>query len=135
MFSSLCKQFSVLTKIPEQFIRFLLIGTLNTAVAYCLYALFIFSGLHYALAVLCSTLLGIGFSFKTFGKWVFFNPDNRRIFRFFAVYTGCYFLNVGILKCLTFFGLKNLYLAGLVSSFLVAIVSFFFNKFFVFKRI
>lgn len=134
MFSLLCKNLASLTKIPEQLIRFLIVGTLNTGFAYGLYALFIFIGLHYTLAVLLSTLIGICFSFKTFGKWVFFNPDNRRIFRFVAVYGGCYVLNVGILKTLTLAGVSNLYLAGLISSFLVAMVSFFLNKFFVFKR-
>lgn len=134
MFSLLCRQLARLTHLPEQFIRFLIIGSLNTAFAYGLYALFIFIGLHYSLAVLCSTIIGTLFSFKTFGNWVFFNPDNRRILRFAAVYGGCYVLNVGILKTLTLAGVSNLYLAGLISSFLVAMVSFFLNKFFVFKR-
>ena len=134
MFSSLCKNLASLTKIPEQIIRFLIIGTLNTGFAYGLYALFIFIGLHYTLAVLFSTLIGIFFSFKTFGNWVFFNPDIRRIFRFAAVYGGCYVLNIGILKLLTSIGISNLYIAGLISSLLVAMVSFLFNKFFVFRR-
>ncbi|MBQ9971772.1 MAG: GtrA family protein [Elusimicrobiaceae bacterium] len=125
---------SRLTKVPEQFIRFLIIGTLNTAFAYGLYALFIFVGCHYALAVFLSTVIGICFSFKTLGAFVFDNPDNRLIFKFFSVYVVCYFVNVGILKLLTGSGMQNLYLAGLISSFLVALVSFFLNKFVVFRR-
>ena len=125
---------SRLTKVPEQFIRFLIIGTLNTAFAYGLYALFIFVGCHYALAVFLSTVIGICFSFKTLGTFVFDNPDNRLIFKFFSVYVVCYFVNVGILKLLTEAGMQNLYLAGLISSFLVALVSFFLNKFVVFRR-
>ncbi len=134
MFKSLCTFISGLTKIPEQFIRFLIIGTLNTAFAYGLYALFIFVGCHYALAVFLSTVIGICFSFKTLGAFVFDNPDNRLIFKFFSVYVVCYFVNVGILKLLTGAGMQNLYLAGLISSFLVAMVSFFLNKFVVFRR-
>ena len=84
MFKSLCTFISGLTKIPEQFIRFLIIGTLNTAFAYGLYALFIFVGCHYALAVFLSTVIGICFSFKTLGTFVFDNPDNRLIFKFFS---------------------------------------------------
>ena len=125
---------SRLTKVPEQFIRFLIIGTLNTAFAYGLYALFIFVGCHYALAVFLSTVIGICFSFKTLGAFVFDNPDNRLIFKFFSVYVVCYFVNVGILKLLTGAGMQKLYLAGLISSFLVAMVSFFLNKFVVFRR-
>ncbi len=134
MFSAFCKQCSTLTKIPEQMIRFLCVGVMNTAFAYGLYALFIFLGLHYAAAVLGSTLIGICFSFKTFGKWVFFNTDNRRLIRFFAVYGGCYFINVGLLKMLTEAGLDNWYAAGLISSLIVAGISFVLNKFFVFSK-
>lgn len=134
MFNSFCKFLSRLTHLPEDFLRFLIIGTINTGFAYGLYALFIFMGLHYTLAVLCSTVIGIFFSFKTFGKWVFFNADNGRIFRFFAVYGVCYLVNIGLLKALTSCGVSNLYAAGLISSFLVAMCSFFLNKYFVFKR-
>lgn len=134
MFSKCCGLLSRLTRLPEQFIRFLIIGAINTAFAYGLYALFIFAGCHYALAVLLSTVIGVFFSFKTFGNFVFANPNNGLIFKFFAVYAGCYLLNVGILKTLTGAGVKNLYLAGLISSFLVAMVSFFLNKFVVFKK-
>ena len=56
------------------------------------------------------------------------------ILKFFSVYAICYFVNVGILKLLTGLGLENLYVAGLISSFLVALVSFFLNKFVVFRR-
>lgn len=134
MFAKCCGFISRLTHLPEEFIRFLIIGTLNTAFAYGVYSLFIFAGLHYALAVFLSTVIGIFFSFKTFGNFVFANPDNRLIFKFFAVYALCYLLNVGILRLLTGAGLENLYLAGLISSFLVAMVSFFLNKLVVFKK-
>lgn len=134
MFSRFCGFVSRLTRLPQQFIRFLVIGALNTAFAYGLYALFIALGCHYALAVLLSTVIGTFFSFKTFGHFVFANPDNRLVFKFFAVYALCYALNVGILRLLTGAGMENLYLAGLISSALVAMVSFFLNKFVVFKK-
>lgn len=134
MFQRVCNFTARLTGLPEQFIRFLIIGAGNTAFAYGLYALFIFLGAHYALAVFLSTAIGICFSFKTLGAFVFDNPDNRLIFKFFAVYAVCYVINVGILRLLTAAGMKNLYAAGLISSFLVAMISFFLNKFVVFKR-
>lgn len=134
MFALLSKNLAAFTKIPEQLIRFLIIGTINTAIAYGLYAVFIFIGFHYTTAVFFSTAIGVCVSFKTFGKWVFFQTDNRRIFRFLAVYTVGYFLNVGILKLCTAGGLFNLYLAGFISSIAVAGFSFAANKYFVFKR-
>lgn len=122
------------TRVPEQFIRFLIIGGVNTVFAYSMYALAIFVGFHYTLAALAQTVLGTLFSFKTMGHLVFDNPDNKLIFKFLAVYILCYFLNIGILRVLTQLGLENLYVAGLLSSGLVALVSFCLNKWVVFRK-
>ena len=119
---------------PQQFIRFLIIGGVNTVFAYSVYAVSIFIGLHYTLAALAQTVLGTLFSFKTMGCLVFDNPDNKLIFKFIAVYAGCYFLNIGLLRLLTQFVLSNLYLAGLISSGLVALASFCLNKWVVFYK-
>lgn len=133
-FYNFCNWISRLTHIPQQLIRFLIIGCVNAAFAYSIYALLIFVGLHYTLAVLLSTIIGTCFSFKTMGSLVFDNPDNSLIFKFVAVYTGCYFLNIGILRLLSQFVISNLYIAGLLSSFLVALVSFCLNKWVVFPQ-
>lgn len=125
---------SRLTRVPEQIIRFLIIGGVNTVFAYCVYALAIFLGAHYTLAVLLSTVIGTCFSFKTMGTMVFDNPDNMLIFKFVAVYAGCYFLNIGILRLLTMLGLRNLYIAGITSMLLVSAVSFCLNKWVVFRK-
>ena len=68
------------------------------------------------------------------GTMVFDNPDNMLIFKFIAVYALCYFLNIGILRVLTLVGVTNLYVAGLTSSLLVALVSFSLNKWVVFRK-
>jgi len=125
---------AAIVHLPEQLIRFLIIGCVNTAFAYGIYALSIFLGAHYTLAVLLSTVIGTCFSFKTMGTMVFDNPDNKLIFKFIAVYTLCYFLNIGILRLLTLLGLTNLYIAGLTSSLLVALISFCLNKWVVFRK-
>lgn len=134
IFQKFCCIIADIVHLPEQIIRFLIIGCVNTVFAYCIYALSIFLGAHYTLAVLISTVIGICFSFKTMGTMVFDNPDNKLIFKFVAVYTGCYFLNISILRLLTMIGLKNLYIAGLTSSLLVALVSFCLNKWVVFRK-
>lgn len=133
LFSKFCAYLSQWTHLPQQLIRFVLIGCVNAVFAYSVYCLFIFVGFHYTLAVFLSTVIGICFSFKTMGRFVFNNTDNKLIFKFFAVYGLCYFLNIGILRLLTGSGLHNLYLAGLISSGLVAAVSFCLNKWVVFK--
>ena len=120
--------------VPAQVSRFFIIGCINTAFVYGLYSSFIFCNLHYTLAVLFSTLIGICFSFKTFGTMVFANDDKACFGRFVAVYAVCYFINVGLLRFLSIYLLPNLYIAGLVSSLFVACISFVVNREWVFKK-
>ncbi|MGB2578768.1 putative flippase GtrA [Elusimicrobium simillimum] len=126
------KKILALTKF--KFFRFMCVGVLNTMFGYGMYALFIFLGMHYTLAVLCSTFLGILFNFKTIGVLVFKNGDNRLIFRFFAVYGLIYAINVFCLKLLKLQGFQNMYINGLVLVIPLALLSFTLNKFFVFER-
>ena len=134
IFQKFCCIIADIVHLPEQLIRFLIIGCVNTVFAYSIYALSIFLGAHYTLAVLLSTIIGTCFSFKTMGTMVFDNPDNKLIFKFIAVYTLCYFLNIGILRLLTIIGVSNLYIAGLTSSLIVALISFCLNKWVVFRK-
>lgn len=115
------------------FVAYILVGILNTAVGYSLFALFIFLELHYSLAVLLSTVLGILFNFKTIGKIVFKSSDNRLIFRFFAVYAVTYLLNVAGLWLLKGFQL-DMYRAGAVMLLPMAVVSFMLHRKFVFHE-
>ena len=134
LFKKACITVSRFTKIPEQMLRFLFIGGVNFLFAYGLYALFIALHFHYTLAVLLSTVIGICFSFKTMGTFVFDNPSNRLIFKFVLVYTMGYFLEIGFLRLLSSTVLPNLYAAGILSKAFVAVISFFLNKFLVFKQ-
>lgn len=134
LFQQFCTFIARWTHVPQQFIRFLIIGGVNTVFAYCVYALAICIGLHYTLAALAQTVLGTLFSFKTMGCLVFDNADNKLVFKFIAVYALCYFLNIGFLRVLTQMGLSNLYIAGLISSALVALISFCLNKWVVFRK-
>jgi len=128
------KSMKKLIKNNRQFINFLFVGALNTGFGYCAYALFIFTGLHYSIAVLFSTILGVLFNFKTIGVLVFKNGDNRLILRFFAVYAIIYLLNVSGLKLFKSLGSQNMYVNGLILVLPLAFLSFFLNKKFVFER-
>lgn len=121
----------MLKKIDSKFIRFLLVGGLNTAFGYFIYSLFLFFGFHYALASLFGTVFGILFNFKTTGVLVFQNKKNSLIFSFFAVYVFLYGLNVIGLKIFDYFNI-NLYIAGFVLLLPMALLSFFLMKRFVF---
>ena len=120
--------------IKRQLISFLLVGILNTAFGYGLFALFIYIGLYYPLAVLFSTILGVLFNFKTIGNLVFGSSDNRLIFKFVLVYVITYLLYIFFLWLFKRLGFENMYINGFVLVVPLAIISFILNKFFVFRR-
>lgn len=114
------------------FVKFILVGVLNTAFGYFIFALLLFLGLHYTLAVILSTVAGVLFNFKTTGMLVFKNNNNKLIFKFVAVYAITATLGIIILR-LAELAHINLYIAGLFSTGLCAIISFLLNKNWVFK--
>ena len=114
------------------FVKFILVGILNTAFGYLVFALLLFLGLHYTLAVILSTVAGVLFNFKTTGTLVFKNHNNKLIFKFVAVYIITTTLGIIILRMAELAQI-NLYLAGLVSTGICAIISFLLNKNWVFK--
>jgi len=118
----------------NKFIKFILVGILNTIVGYGLFTIFIYLGLKYPLAVLFSTILGVSFNFKSIGKLVFGSHDNGLILHFIAVYVVIYVLNILGLWILKYFGLENMYINGFVLLAPLAIVSYVLNKNFVFER-
>jgi putative flippase GtrA len=116
----------------NRFLRFLAVGGLNTAFGYSVFAVLIYAGLHYSLAVFVSTLLGVLFNFKTTGVIVFRQNDNTLVFRFVAAYSAVYLLNVGLLKMLHMAGF-NMYAAGALLLFPMALVSYMLNAGLVFR--
>ena len=116
----------------KRFYKFLVIGVINTAFGYLIYALFIFMHINYSLAILFSTIVGVFFNFKTTGKFVFQNSKNHLIFKFIGVYVIIYLLNVSLIK-IALFWISDLYLCGLMALIIVAPTAFLLNKVFVFK--
>jgi len=114
-----------------RFVRFLFVGGLNTLFGFLVYSLLILINIHYALASLCSTIIGIIFNFFTTGRIVFRNKKSLLIFSFFVVYGVVYLINLGFLKILNFFEL-NMILAGAILLLPMAIISYLLNKRFVF---
>lgn len=116
-----------------QFIRFLLTGILNTLFGYAVFVTLIWLGLHYPLAILVSTLLGALFNFKTIGTFVFTSRDNSLIWRFLIVYGTVYIINVLALRFLRA-AIPNDYLSQAILLPIVALVSYFFIKRFVYIK-
>jgi len=120
--------------LTNNFIRFILVGILNTIVGYGLFSLFIYLGAHYSLAVIFSTILGVCFNFKSIGKLVFKDYNNEKIYRFIGVYIIVYLLNISGLWIFSYAGVENMYIAGAILLAPISIVSFIMNSKFVFNK-
>lgn len=114
------------------FLLFILVGIINTAFSYALFAFFVFIGVHYTLAVLFATCIGVLFNFKTTGNIVFKNSNNKLIFKFISVYAVQYFINLGLIKIFLML-VHNTYIAGAIATVLCAFSAYLLNKNFVFK--
>ncbi len=117
----------------RKFIKFVLVGILNTLFGYSLFAFFIYLKMHYSLAVLLATILGILFNFRTIGRLVYRNSNNLLIFRFVGVYGATYLLNVAALRILDGFNV-NMYVAGILLLGPMAVISFLLQSKYVFME-
>ena len=97
-------------RIENKFVRFLLVGILNTVFGYLMYLFFIWIGLHYALALFCGLVVGVFFNFHTIGGLVFQTKNYRMIWVFYLVYLGVYLINVGELYLLRQSGIYDVIL-------------------------
>lgn len=118
--------------LDHQFIRFVLAGGVNTVFGYAVFASLIKLGLHYTLAIFLGTCLGILFNFHTFGHFVFRQLRYRLIPKSIISYGIIYVLNVLTVKSLLLCQF-NIYVAGAISTVLMAFFSYLFNKRWVFK--
>jgi putative flippase GtrA len=115
----------------SQLLRFLLVGGLNTAVGYALFAAFTWGGLPYPLAIALATVLGVAFNFQSTGRLVFGGARLAQLGRFVAVYGVVDLLNVGSVAVLLRLGL-NVYVANAVVLLPLALVAFMLQRRFVF---
>jgi putative flippase GtrA len=115
----------------SQLLRFLLVGGLNTAVGYALFATFTWAGMHYPLAIALATILGVAFNFQSTGRLVFGGARLAQLGRFVTVYGVVYLLNVGSVALLLRLGL-NVYVANAVVLLPLALVAFVLQRRFVF---
>lgn len=119
-------------KTAKQFIRFWIVGGVNTAFSYSLYACFLFLGLPYPLANLLAFVVGVVFSFMTQSRLVFSCKKNGYFPRFLLAWVGVWIVNV----CLIGLILKidyDEYAAGAMALIPVTLLSFCVQKFFVFR--
>lgn len=117
----------------KHFLRFLIIGGVNTVFGYAAFALLLYFGLHYALASFWATCAGVLFNFNTTGRIVFKNSDHRLLFRFLMVYSILYLINILLLKLMVTYAV-NLYLGSAATILPMALLAYLLNKKFVFSQ-
>jgi len=122
----------ILNILKNKLVRFFIVSGINTVFGYSLFALLTYLGLHYILAIIISTVIGILFNFKTIGLLVFKTHNNGLILRFFGVYgVNCVF-NVGGLTLLKWVGLST-YSGQAILVVPLGVMGFLMNKTFVFN--
>jgi putative flippase GtrA len=119
--------------LSKRFIKFILVGFINTVFGYSVYALFIYLNMHYSLAVLFATILGVLFNFKSTGRLVFKVNNNASLARFIGVYVITYVLNVAALGIFNFYRF-DLYVAGLLMILPMALAAYVLQSRYVFKE-
>lgn len=114
-------------------LRYLIVGTINTGFSYSIYALGLFVGLKYQIANLIALMVGIVFSFKTQGRYVFNNSSNRLFGRYVISWVVIYFVTIILIGKIIDLGL-NAYWAGIVALPFSVGLSYLVQKYFVFQR-
>jgi putative flippase GtrA len=120
-------------QIDTLFIRYVLVGGLNTAFGYSVFALLIFMGLHYSVAIFFATAVGILFNFVTYANLVFGKSSRRLIWRFIAIYCVLYVVNF---TAVFFFLplLHNVYAANALATVFNTVLGFYLNLRYVYEK-
>lgn len=118
--------------LKNQFLRFVLVGGLNTGFSYSVYSGFLFLGLDYALANLFALIFGILFSFRTQGTFVFKNRNRRLIGRFIVGWALIYLLNITFIREMMIVGF-DAYVSGALALPIITVLSYLLQRFFVFR--
>ncbi|MES2412915.1 MAG: GtrA family protein [Pseudomonadota bacterium] len=119
--------------LTHRFIRFLLVGAINTAVGYSLFALLVFAGLAYPVAIALATVGGVIWNFYSTRTAVFGNARNPSFLRFAAIYFLVYLINVAAVAVLLKLGF-NVYLANAFIILPLAFVTYGLQRHYVFYK-
>jgi putative flippase GtrA len=116
----------------SRFLRFLIVGGATTAFSYVLYASLLFLGVNYLFASMAALVAGILFSFKTQGRFVFGNSDNRRLGRFVFCWVLIYAANVTFIREMMALGING-YVSGALAIPANIVLSYLVQRFIVFR--
>lgn len=99
----------------RRFVKFLLVGALNTAFGSAVYAALVYAHLPIWASLLGGNLAGIVFNFFTTGRFVFADTVLARLPRFAGAYLACYIINYVSIRILV-----SLHLSAIASQLLLA---------------
>lgn len=119
--------------LARQKIRFAVVGIVNTAFSYGVYALLLALGLDYRAANLVAVLLGILFSFRTQGTLVFRNGDTGLFPRYVVGWVAIYLLSTATIGGFVRLG-ASAYVAGLLALPVSIVLSYLVQKHWIFVR-
>ena len=116
-----------------QFIKFIIVGVLNTIVGYGIYWAMLQLDFNFTIAALVSTLIGIIFNFFTMGRLVFNSKNNALFYKFVFVYIFLYLISIAGISFIHNFDISY-EIAGAIIIIPRAILSYILNKNVVFKK-
>ncbi|MGF6600000.1 putative flippase GtrA [Paraburkholderia sp. GAS448] len=120
------------SKTAYQLFRFLVVGGLNTAFGYSLFAALTYVGVGYPIAIGLATIGGVLFNFQSVGRLVFDGAPRSRFWRFVGVYCFIYLVNLGGVRLLLGIG-ANVYVANGIMLIPLSLLAFILNRRFVFN--
>jgi putative flippase GtrA len=109
------------------FYKYLLVGCINTTFFYSMFAIFLFFGFHFTLAILAATILSILFNFQSYGKLVFKAHSWNLLGRSIFIYTIIYLLNITLLLAFDLL-VSNLYISGAMTTPVIAYLGYILNR-------
>ena len=106
----------------DRVLRFLLVGALNTAVGYGLFAVIFLTTERHRLAIVLATVLGVIFNFFTLGHIVFDNLSRRTLLPFALGYVVTLSVNIAVIEVLLDLGMHALVAQALMLPFIALMV-------------
>lgn len=98
-----------------RFVRFLLVGLVNMAFGYSVFASLVLVGFRPELALALSFIIGVLWNYMTTARFVFQVQGYGRLVGFAATYVGIYVFNVICLKAAMAAGLSSLMAQALLT--------------------
>lgn len=119
-----------------RFIKFIIVGCLNTAITYICYVALRFFDFGVEVSNLIGYIVGLINSFVWNKKWVFQTKGTnifKELFAFILVFGVCYIIQFVSFKAMLYEADMNEYLSQFLGMIIYTVMNFILNRFFSFK--